>query len=229
MGDVAQVCGLYTFGKPTETMMRTLAVTGGIGSGKSYVVRMFAALGVPVYDADARTKELYVSDSGLLIRLQELLGKDLLRDGMLDRRYMASRIFSDRQLLSKVEAVVFPGVIQDFMRWRQAVEDEITRSGTSAPGFVIMESAIYLEKPALSGIADRILTVTCPEELRIRRVMTRSGMSREQVLERMANQWGDGRRTALSDFTILSDFNHPLLPQVYDVYTEMNKFNFNKF
>ena len=59
--------------------------------------------------------------------------------------------------------------------------------------------------------------------------MARSGMSREQVLERMANQWSDGRRTALSDFTILSDFNHPLLPQVYDVYTEMNKFNFNKF
>ena len=106
MGDVAQVCGLYTFGKPTETMMRTLAVTGGIGSGKSYVVRMFAALGVPVYDADARTKELYVSDSGLLMRLQELLGKDLLTDGMLDRRYMASRIFSDRQLLSKGEAGV---------------------------------------------------------------------------------------------------------------------------
>ena len=88
--------------------MRTLAVTGGIGSGKSYVVRMFAALGIPVYDADSRTKRLYDEDRGLLAALQELLGPDLVKDGRLDRQYMAGRIFSDRCLLEKVEALVFP-------------------------------------------------------------------------------------------------------------------------
>ena len=88
--------------------MRTLAVTGGIGSGKSYVVRMFAALGIPVYDADLRTKRLYDEDRGLLGALQALLGPGLVKDGRLDRQYMAGRIFSDRCLLEKVEALVFP-------------------------------------------------------------------------------------------------------------------------
>ena len=174
--------------------MRTLAVTGGIGSGKSYVVRMFAALGIPVYDADSRTKRLYDEDRGLLAALQELLGPDLVKDGRLDRQYMAGRIFSDRCLLEKVEALVFPD---------------------------IMESAIYLEKPALAGVADKVLTVLCPEDVRIGRVMARSGMSREQVLARMANQWSDERRTAASDYVIVSDFRHPLLPQVESVYIDM--------
>ena len=103
-------------------MMKTLAVTGGIGSGKSYIVRMFAALGVPVYDADSRTKELYVSDQGLLAGLKSVLGDDLVRDGVLDRQYMASRIFSDKSLLKKVEELVFPRVINDFRKWKLSME-----------------------------------------------------------------------------------------------------------
>ena len=183
--------------------MRTLAVTGGIGSGKSYVVRMFAALGIPVYDADLRTKRLYDEDRGLLGALQALLGPGLVKDGRLDRQYMAGRIFSDRCLLEKVEALVFP-------------EERVADAS-----FVIMESAIYLEKPALAGVADKVLTVLCPEEIRIGRVMARSGMSREQVLARMSNQWSDERRTAASDYVIVSDFRHPLLPQVEGVYIDM--------
>lgn len=193
--------------------MRTLAVTGGIGSGKSYVVRMFAALGIPVYDADLRTKRLYDEDRGLLGGLQALLGPGLVKDGRLDRQYMAGRIFSDRGLLEKVEALVFPEVIKDFRAWKES-------SGLEAP-FVIMESAVYLEKPVLAGMADKVLTVVCPLDIRIERVMTRSAMSREQVLARMSNQWSDERRMAASDYVIVSDFRHPLLPQVEGVYIDM--------
>lgn len=203
-------------------MMRTLAVTGGIGSGKSYVVRMFAALGVPVYDADSRTKRLYGSDPELLASLQSILGQDLVRDGVLDRQYMASRIFSDRDILSRVEAVVFPRVLRDFMAWKNAREMEVAAGSGGNAGFVIMESALYLEKPALAGSADKVLTVVCPVETRVERVMVRSGMTRAQVLERMSNQWSDARRISLSDFTVVSDFSHPLLPQVYDIYLKMN-------
>lgn len=201
--------------------MRTLAVTGGIGSGKSYVVRMLAAMGVPVYDADSRTKGLYASDTGLLARLQDILGDGLLRNGVIDRGYMASRIFSDRRLLADVEAIVFPRVIADFQRWK-ADQEQALEGVPDAARFVIMESAVYLEKPALEGIADKVLTVTCPQEVRVGRVMQRSAMTRGQVLERMANQWSDERRTAVSDFTIVSDFCHPLLPQVREVYLKMN-------
>lgn len=203
-------------------MMRTLAVTGGIGSGKSYVVRMFAALGVPVYDADSRTKGLYGSDPELLASLQSILGQDLVRDGVLDRQYMASRIFSDRDILSRVEAVVFPRVLRDFMTWKNAREMEVAAGSGGNAGFVIMESALYLEKPALAGSADKVLTVVCPVETRVERVMVRSGMTRAQVLERMSNQWSDARRISLSDFTVVSDFSHPLLPQIYDIYLKMN-------
>lgn len=199
-------------------MMRTLAVTGGIGSGKSYVVRMFAALGVPVYDADTRTKDLYIADKELLGELESILGGPLVRNGVLDSKYMASRIFQDPALLSRVEAAVFPRVIGDFRRWKDSVPD-------GGSGFVIMESAIYLEKPVLAGTADKVLTVLCPQETRVERVMIRSGMSRSQVLERMANQWDDRRRSALSDFTVISDFRHPLLPQVYDIYLKMKLLN----
>ncbi len=201
-------------------MMKTLAVTGGIGSGKSYIVRMFAALGVPVYDADSRTKELYVSDQGLLAGLKSVLGDDLVRDGVLDRQYMASRIFSDKSLLKKVEELVFPRVINDFRKWKLSME-ATPHEGIGR--FVIMESAIYLEKPSLSGTADRVLTVTCPVDVRVRRVMERSAMSREQVLERIANQCSDGFRISMSDFTIVSDFTHPLLPQVWNVFKQMNE------
>lgn len=201
-------------------MMKTLAVTGGIGSGKSYIVRMFAALGVPVYDADSRTKELYVSDQGLLAGLKSVLGDDLVRDGVLDRQYMASRIFSDKSLLKKVEELVFPRVIDDFRKWKLSME-ATPHEGIGR--FVIMESAIYLEKPSLSGTADRVLTVTCPVDVRVRRVMERSAMSREQVLERIANQCSDGFRISMSDFTIVSDFIHPLLPQVWNVFKQMNE------
>lgn len=201
-------------------MMKTLAVTGGIGSGKSYIVRMFAALGVPVYDADSRTKELYVSDQGLLAGLKSVLGDDLVRDGVLDRQYMASLIFSDKSLLKKVEELVFPRVINDFRKWKLSME-ATPHEGIGR--FVIMESAIYLEKPSLSGTADRVLTVTCPVDVRVRRVMERSAMSREQVLERIANQCSDGFRISMSDFTIVSDFTHPLLPQVWNVFKQMNE------
>lgn len=200
--------------------MKTLAVTGGIGSGKSYIVRMFAALGVPVYDADSRTKELYASDTELLAGLKSLLGDAIVRDGVLDRQYMASRIFSDKSLLLKVEELVFPRVIRDFRKWK--LSKETVMYGRPCR-FVILESAIYLEKPSLSGTADRVLTVTCPVEIRVKRVMERSALSREQVMERMANQSSDGFRTSMSDFTIISDFTHPLLPQVWDVFRKMNE------
>lgn len=199
-------------------MMRVLAVTGGIGSGKSYVVQMFAALGIPVYDADSRTKQLYSEDGELLASLKGLLGEDLVRSGVLDRQYMASRIFSDSSLLSQVEAVVFPRVIRDFGLWlrTRGNEDE------TLP-FAIMESAIFLEKPSLRPVADKVLTVTCPEEVRVKRVMVRSSMTREEVLSRMANQWPDSKRLVQSDYVIVSDFAHPLLPQVYSVYEKMKE------
>lgn len=194
--------------------MGILAITGGIGSGKSYVVNIFSAMGVPVYDADSRTKALYDTDSGLLDSLKGILGERLVRDGRLDRAWMASVIFNDRDLLDRVEETVYPFVIADMKKWAESRK-------SSEAGFVIIESAVFLEKPAFAAVADKVATVSCPLDLRIGRVMKRSGMSREAVMARVANQWSDDMRERHSDFVIVSDFRHPLLPQVYDIYMKM--------
>lgn len=196
-------------------MARILAVTGGIGSGKSYAVNVFSAMGVPVYDADSRTKALYDTNSDLLNKLVSLMGNNLVKDGRLDRSWMASKVFNDRKLLDRVEETVYPYVISDIRDWAQV-------NGAGTNGLVIIESAVFLEKPAFAGLADKVATVSCPLEMRVERVMKRSGLSRKEVLDRMANQWDDAKREAMADFVIVSDGCHPLLPQVYGIYMKMN-------
>lgn len=196
--------------------MKVLAVTGGIGSGKSYVVKIFSAMGIPVYDADMRTKQLYDTDSVLLDKLTEILGEGIIRNGCLDKARMAAIVFSDKSLLSIVEAAVHPFVLADMRRWIAEQED-------NGKIFVIVESAIFLEKPFFSSLADKVLTVSCPLETRIARVIERSGISRNEVIARMSHQWSDEMRRERADFEIVSDFKHALLPQVYDIYLKMNE------
>ena len=131
----------------------TLGCTGGIGSGKSYVSRIFAQLGYPVYFSDDRAKLLYDTDSRLLGQMVGLLGEDILKDGKLDRGIVASRIFGSKELLAKVESFVHPAVLEDFERWK----GEICGKG-NAPEFVIFESAILLETPLVKGCADKVMT-----------------------------------------------------------------------
>ena len=119
----------------------TLAVTGGIGSGKSLVCSMFAASGIPVYDSDLRTRALYDSSPGLLARISSALGTDVSGpDGKADRRKIASAVFPDPSRLALLEAVVHPEVRRDFSLWKAEFD------GAGVP-FVIIESAIILEKP----------------------------------------------------------------------------------
>lgn len=181
--------------------------TGGIGSGKSYVIRAFNAAGIPSYDTDAAAKRLYDTDRELLDAVPEIAGKDVSVDGHLDRGLLASRIFADSSLLGKIEAVVHPAVIRDFRRWEEEQSVEV----------VIIESAIMLEKPSLRGVADYVLVVSAPEELRIKRVMERDGISREAVLSRMARQWNDRQREEYADFIIVTDERHQIVPEIVKI------------
>lgn len=161
--------------------MKTLVVTGGIGSGKSAVCALLAERGIPVFDSDARTKRLYDEDPSLLPALEQVLGLSLRGEGgRLDRQALAAAVFGDPARLSALEALVHPRVYEDFVRWRDAQPD-------SAP-FVVMESAIFLQKPLFRPLADRILLVDAPEELRMKRVCRRDGLSPDAVLQRMAAQ-----------------------------------------
>ena len=161
--------------------MKTLVITGGIGSGKSAVCAILVSRGIPVYDADARTKALYDSDPALLPVLEQALGLTLRgADGHLDRKALGAAIFGDADRLASLEAVVHPAVYRDFVSWRDACP-------ASAP-FVVMESAIFLQKPLFRPLADKVLLVDAPAPLRLERAVTRGGLSRKEVLSRMDAQ-----------------------------------------
>ena len=187
--------------------MKVLAITGGIGSGKSFIVNMFSASGVPVYIADDRTKSLYFTDEELHKELNKLFGEEIIENGILRKEFISDKIFNDIDLLQQLEKLVHPAVIKDFLRWKE-IEEHL---GTH---FVIFESAIFLENKAFRLLADDILLVRAPLELRIQRVMKRDNTSREQVLSRMSNQWTEKKMKEFANYEINNDGQTKLLPIV---------------
>ena len=170
--------------------MKTVILTGGMGSGKSAVAACLKAHGVPVYDSDSRTKSLYDRDPALLPSLEALLGTGL-RDGegRLDRRKFAARIFSDPACKAAVEAIVHPAVLEDFRRWKRW---QRPKGWTYGPvPFVALESAIILSCPVFDGVGDRTVLVDAPEEARLARAVARDGSAPEAVLRRIRQQHFD--------------------------------------
>lgn len=195
--------------------MYCLACTGGIGSGKSYVLRIFSALGVPVYFSDDRTKELYNLNQRLIKELSNLLGEDILVNGVLNKAAMAAKIFADKSLLSQVNSIVHPIVLEDFIEWKK-------EQSSKGMNFVIIESAIILEIPFFLDETDGVLVVTAPEDVRIERVTKRDGLSPEAVKTRMDKQMSDKERIDKADFVIFADGQRAVLPQVLEVYNRVN-------
>lgn len=179
-----------------------LAVTGGIGSGKSAVCSVLASRGIPVYDSDSRTKALYVEVPGLMSRISEALGTDAADpDGRPDTRKLASLVFSDPEKLRLLEEIVYPEVKKDFRRWAD---------GLSGSRIVAIESAVILEKPFFRDMYDKVLVVDAPVELRLRRAAARDGSDPGRVRARMdeqklLNSISEGRRVDGVDYIIEND------------------------
>ncbi len=190
--------------------MFCLACTGGIGTGKSYVVRIFSSLGIPAYIADDRVKELYNIDKELLAKLVEILGDEILVDGKLQRSVMACKIFADKDLLSKINNLVHPRLLEDFYLWREEQEKKGVK-------MIIYESAIFLETPIFHHIADKVIVVTAPEEVRIKRVIKRDNLEEHLVRQRINRQWKDDERLKMADFIIFADGKRAVLPQILHI------------
>ena len=161
--------------------MKVLAVTGGIGSGKSEVCRILAENGLTLqYNADSRAKALYVESPGLLDEIEIALGGKIRdEDGNFVPSRLAAVIFSDSAALEKVEALLFPEMIRDFHKvMAEAAEDQI----------VVFESATFLEKKQFDGFADIVLLVDAPFDVRLERACRRDGASKEAILARMKSQ-----------------------------------------
>jgi dephospho-CoA kinase len=187
-----------------------LGVTGGIGSGKTSVCRVFNALGIPVFSADPEAKRIMDNDEGIRQRINSIAGKNLYVSGNLDRVELAALIFNNQTLLEKVNSLVHPIVLDNFKKW----EKEQT-----AP-YIIMEAAILFESGA-SELVDKIAVVVAPTEERIKRVIHRNRLSREQVLERMHNQIDDETRIKLSDYVIYNAENDMIIPAILKIHEEI--------
>lgn len=171
--------------------MKIVGLTGGIGSGKSTIAKWFIEKGIPVYDSDSEAKRLMNENSRIREQLMELFGEGAYQNGELNRKFIASKVFEDKALLEKLNQVVHPVVREDFRNWAQ----------NQATPFVLKEAAILFESGAYKD-CDYIISVVSEEELRIGRVMQRDSVPREQILNRIQNQWTDELRIVNSDFII---------------------------
>jgi len=171
--------------------MKVIGLTGGIGSGKTFVASIFEELGVPVYNSDIEAKLLMNTSKEIQSELIELLGKDSYSEGKLNRSYIAEKVFNDKGLLQQLNAIVHPAVKDHFAAWAL---DQNSK-------YVIQESALIFENNNQDHY-DAIILVTAPTEIRIQRVMNRDNTSREQIIAIMKNQFGDSQKLENVDFVI---------------------------
>jgi dephospho-CoA kinase len=171
--------------------MMIVGLTGGIGSGKTTVAKMFHALGVPVYNSDIEAKKLMVASEPLKLKIKELLGEKSYSEDKLDRSFIANKVFTTPELLAKLNAIVHPAVKNHFTYWVKNQES----------AYIIQETALIFENSSQDRF-DKIILVTAPEKIRIERVVSRDAISREKVKERIDNQWSDAKKASLSDYVI---------------------------
>lgn len=177
--------------------MRTVAVTGGIGSGKSVVCSILSGRGIPVYDSDSEAKSLYSKDASLLSEVEKAFGCGLrLPDGSFDRAKLAEVVFSSPERLRLLESIVHPAVLEDFIRWNSSQDLRFKGQGRSEAffgkdPFCVMESAIILDKPDFLSVIDIVVMVDAPFSVRLDRACSRDGSSPEKIRQRMDSQHFD--------------------------------------
>jgi dephospho-CoA kinase len=171
--------------------MITIGLTGGIGSGKSTIAKMFRELDVPVYDSDIEAKILMTTSPQLKREITSLLGEAAYKEGELDRTYIASKVFSDQNILKKLNAIVHPAVREHFEQWR----------GLQNAPYVIQETALIFEN-GMEDYYDYVILVKAPVELRLKRVMERDGVEESDVRKRMDQQVSDILKIDKANFII---------------------------
>lgn len=182
-------------------------MTGGIGSGKSTVCRVFSILGIPVFEADKVAKELINTDREIHRQLIDLFGTAVyLSDQTIDRKYLASIVFNNPSLLAQLNNIVHPVVRKTFFDWCEKQQSP----------YIIHEAAILFES-GFYKMMDKTITVTTNENERIQRVVKRDGITPEMVKERMRNQWNDQQRKELADFVIGNNDNELVIPQIIEI------------
>lgn len=188
-----------------------IGITGGIGSGKSLVCRIFNVLGIPVYDADSRAKSLMTTDGILVSQIKKEFGTLSFRaDGGVNREYLAEHVFSNPENLKKLNQLVHPRVGEDYAHW---VKEQRT-------AYVLKETALLFEAKSNKAL-DKVIVVSAPEALRIKRVLARDKhRTEEQVKDIIRNQLMEEEKLKLADYIIVNDESRALIPQVLKLHEQ---------
>jgi len=194
-----------------------IGITGGIGSGKSLICRIFQVLNVPVYDADSRAKKLMTTDGILIDQIKKEFGSlSYDKEGVLNRDLLSKAVFNQPEKLSKLNSMVHPRVAADYNRW---VHEQ---SGTS---YCLKEAALLFEAGSYQSL-DKIIVVTAPNELRIRRVLQRDSYRNITDVERIIkNQMSQEEKIKKADFVIKNDESELVVPQVLKLHEWFNSLN----
>lgn len=191
--------------------MKQIGLTGGIGSGKSTIAKAFEALGAPVYVADTRAKWLNENDVRIVSGLKSIVAPDIYNEfGRLDRRRMAAIIFSDKEKLSAVNALVHPIVREDYDKWL---------AQQRAP-YVVYEAAIMVEDGSYRRF-DEIIVATAPIEQRIARVVVRDKTTAEAVRARINNQIDDEERLRIATYRLITDDHNSVLNKIIEIHEKL--------
>jgi dephospho-CoA kinase len=186
--------------------MKRIGLTGGIGSGKSFIAKILEHMGFPVYYSDLRSKELTKSNPSIKTGLISLFGEEVYLDGELNTQLVATKIFQNEEMRQKVNELIHPIVRKDFDNWAMNQKSAL----------VFNEAAILFETGAYRNF-DATILVCAPMKLKIQRVMKRENCSREEVLVRMSKQWSDEEKMKLADYTILNDNQFPILIRLEEI------------
>jgi len=188
--------------------MKKIGITGGIGSGKTTICEIFKLLGVAVFQADEVGRNLQMNDVNIKKQLIHRFGEDIYAiDGLLNRKKLADRVFSDPKALADLNGIIHPAVRQTFLNWVEMHRND---------PYVIYEAAILFESGYVSDF-DKIILVMANEEIRIKRVIGRDQTSRSLVEKRIKNQMSDNRKKKLADYVIENNNKELIIPQIIDL------------
>ena len=192
--------------------MLKIGLTGGIGSGKTIIAKIFELLDVPVYYADEASKRLYHTDKELMMNIKKHFGEEVYTNDQLNRSRLAEMVFNSPEKLELLNSLVHPPTIRDAEQW-------MNRQTTP---YIIKEAALIFESGSAAGL-DYVIGVRAPQSLRIKRVMDRDGFSREEILSRMDKQINEEMKLKLCDFVINNDEQELVIPQVLGLHTSFLK------
>jgi dephospho-CoA kinase len=191
--------------------LKKIGITGGIGSGKSTVSKVFSLLNVPIYNADNQAKYLLNNDADVIQKVKQVFGNDIYNNQELDRKKMAAQVFEQPFLLQQLNEIVHPAVFHDFDKWCAAHQQY---------HYILKEAALIFET-ILHQKLDKIMMVSSPENLRIERVMKRDSITKEQVLARIKNQMSEEEKLNRADYIIYNDEQQMVIPQVVQLHEKL--------